>query len=60
MVVDEKGTFRDDNFQRAVAQLNDVDASGGGQAAKGAGKGAGKANAPGGNQRGEKSDIFKI
>ncbi|KAJ9531849.1 hypothetical protein QJQ45_022039, partial [Haematococcus lacustris] len=29
-------------------------------AAKGAGKGAGKANAPGGNQRGEKSDIFKI
>jgi hypothetical protein len=29
MVVDEKGTFRDDNFQKAIAQLNDVDGAGG-------------------------------
>ncbi len=29
MVVDHQSTFRDDNFQKAIAQLNDVDGSGG-------------------------------
>jgi hypothetical protein len=29
MVVDEKGTFRDDNFQKCIAQLNDADGAGG-------------------------------
>ncbi len=29
MVVDEKGTFRDDNFQSAVSKLHDADGAGG-------------------------------
>ncbi len=31
MVVDEKGSFRDDNFQKAVAVLTETDASGKGE-----------------------------
>jgi hypothetical protein len=29
MVVDESGAFREDNFQKAISRLNDVDGGGG-------------------------------
>ncbi|GLC55868.1 hypothetical protein PLESTB_001037800 [Pleodorina starrii] len=61
MVVDERGVFRDDNFQKAVGALTDTDAGGG--KAKG-GKGGGGGGAKGGQVVGgadsQKSDIFKL
>ena len=60
MVVDERGAFREDNFQKAVAVLTDT-AADGGKGGKGGKGGGGKGGAtPGGQQGGEKSDIFKI
>lgn len=58
MVVDERGVFREDNFQKAVAVLTDTAADGKGFGGPKAKKG------DGGNKQGkgtgEKSDIFKI
>eukprot|EP00798_Chlamydomonas_sp_ICE-L_P020959 gene20959-27812_t len=53
MVVDERGAFREDNFQKAVAAITNTAADGGGKA---------KAKKPlaQGQATGEKSDIFKI
>ncbi|GIL48638.1 hypothetical protein Vafri_5094 [Volvox africanus] len=57
MVVDERGVFRDDNFQKAVGVLTETDAAGG--KAKGGKNGAGGANPVGGSES-QKSDIFKL
>mmetsp|Transcript_5957 Transcript_5957/g.15823 ORF Transcript_5957/g.15823 Transcript_5957/m.15823 type:complete len:1086 (-) Transcript_5957:281-3538(-) len=54
MVVDEGGIFREDNFQKAITQLNDAGADG-----KNGKKMAKASNKPG-EAQGEKSDIFKI
>ena len=56
MVVDERGVFREDNFQKAVAAVHDAAADGG---SKGKGKSGPSSN---NNQEGagEKTDIFKI
>ncbi|KAJ2783574.1 ATP-dependent RNA helicase mtr4 [Coemansia javaensis] len=60
LVVDEKGQFREENFQRAISSLQDAQ----GQAADdtaGIGRGkqkGGRSNK--GSQRGGKSDIYKI
>ncbi|KAJ1726484.1 ATP-dependent RNA helicase mtr4, partial [Coemansia biformis] len=60
LVVDEKGQFREENFQRAITTLQDAQ----GQAADdvdGVGKGrqkGGKSNK--GSRQGSKSDIYKI
>ncbi|KAI9183802.1 ATP-dependent RNA helicase mtr4 [Blastocladiella emersonii ATCC 22665] len=64
LVVDEKGTFREDNFQKAMATLasaedNDARAAMGGKGGRGgpAGGAAGSKKAAG---QKEKSDIYKI
>ena len=59
MVVDERGVFREDNFQKAVAAVHDAAADGG----KGKGKGKGETKGATSNNQdgsGEKTDIFKI
>ncbi len=60
MVVDEKGKFREDNFQKAIAALADTAAAAalltGGQAAE---KG-GKRQKVKSTQQGEDSSIFKL
>lgn len=50
--MDERGTFREDNFQKAVAQITD--------AAVDAGKAKKKGGSKKGEQQGENSDIFKL
>ncbi|GAX80204.1 hypothetical protein CEUSTIGMA_g7642.t1 [Chlamydomonas eustigma] len=55
MVVDERGVFREDNFQKAVATVHDAAADGG---KKQKGKGGASANNQDGS--GDKTDIFKI
>lgn len=62
MVVDERGVFRDDNFQKAVAALNDAAGDGGGKRGGKGGAGGGDKGVAGpqGVNAGEKSDIFKI
>ncbi|KAG2452954.1 hypothetical protein HYH02_002291 [Chlamydomonas schloesseri] len=66
MVVDERGVFRDDNFNKAVAVLTETDPSGkgSGKGSKGGagGGGGGGANgvAPAGSAESGKSDIFKL
>ena len=56
MVVDERGVFREDNFQKAVAAVHDA-AADGGKKGKTKGKAATANNQDG---TGEKTDIFKI
>ena len=53
MVVDERGVFREDNFQKAVAMVHDAAPDGGKSKAKGKDKSAGDGST-------EKSDIFKV
>ncbi|KAG2425704.1 hypothetical protein HXX76_013546 [Chlamydomonas incerta] len=69
MVVDERGMFRDDNFNKAVAVLTETDPSGkaarapkaAGQVAAAAGGGGGANGvAPAGSAESGKSDIFKL
>lgn len=50
MVVDERGAFREDNFQKAVAVVHDAGADGGKKKDKAANK----------SGEGDKSDIFRI
>ncbi|GIM09817.1 hypothetical protein Vretimale_13555 [Volvox reticuliferus] len=57
MVVDERGVFRDDNFQKAVGVLSETSAAG--AQAKGGKNGAGAVNPVGGAES-QKSDIFKL
>jgi ATP-dependent RNA helicase DOB1 len=57
MVVDERGVFREDNFQKAVATVHDA-AADGGRKQKGKGGAQGSANNQVGS--GDKTDIFKI
>ncbi|EIE21291.1 antiviral helicase [Coccomyxa subellipsoidea C-169] len=52
MVVDDRGTFREDNFQKAVAALAETAADGGGK------KGGKKGGVNG--KKEEESDIFKL
>ncbi|CAL8466224.1 g5760 [Coccomyxa elongata] len=52
MVVDDRGTFREDNFQKAVAALADT-------AQEGGGKKGGKKGTVNGKKE-EESDIFKL
>ncbi|KAG2483942.1 hypothetical protein HYH03_017262, partial [Edaphochlamys debaryana] len=63
MVVDERGVFRDDNFQKAIAVLQDG-ADGGGAGGKGKGGKGGEGGkggaAPAGGADSAKSDIFKL
>ncbi|KAJ2701862.1 ATP-dependent RNA helicase mtr4 [Coemansia sp. IMI 203386] len=58
LVVDEKGQFREDNFQRAVSALQDAQ----GQAADdiNGGKKRGRARTTNKGKQGSKSDIYKI
>ncbi|EFN51100.1 hypothetical protein CHLNCDRAFT_141429 [Chlorella variabilis] len=59
LVVDNKGTFREDNFQKAVAQLQEAEV----KAKRPAGGGGGKGKKGGVQEAGapkEESDIFKI
>ena len=56
MVVDERGMFREDNFQKAVAAVHDAAADGG----KGKGKKKGTSTANNQDGTGEKTDIYKI
>ena len=56
MVVDERGVFREDNFQKAVATVHDAAADGG----KGKGKKKGTSTANNQDETGEKTDIYKI
>ncbi|EFJ42378.1 hypothetical protein VOLCADRAFT_107315 [Volvox carteri f. nagariensis] len=58
MVVDERGVFREDNFQKAVGVLTETDAGGG--KAKGGKNGGGGGSAPVGGADSQKSDIFKL
>ncbi|GFR46723.1 hypothetical protein Agub_g8346 [Astrephomene gubernaculifera] len=66
MVVDERGVFREDNFQKAVAVLTDTDigakgkGSKGGAGGAGGGGGGGGGVAPAGGADSQKSDIFKL
>ena len=55
MVVDERGVFREDNFQTAVAAVHDASADGGSKNKKS--KSASSNNQ---DSTGEKTDIFKI
>jgi ATP-dependent RNA helicase DOB1 len=57
MVVDERGVFREDNFQTAVAAVHDASADGG---SKSKSKSAGPASSNNQDSTGEKTDIFKI
>ena len=57
MVVDERGVFREDNFQKAVAAVHDAAADGG---SKGKGKSGPSASSNNQEGTGEKTDIFKI
>lgn len=57
MVVDEKGKFREDNFQKAIAALADNPGGANGQA--GVEKGGQRRKAKG-TQQGEDSNIFKL
>ncbi|KXZ50647.1 hypothetical protein GPECTOR_15g331 [Gonium pectorale] len=59
MVVDERGIFKDDNFQKAVAVLTDTDPSGKGSKG-GKGGASGAAAGPAGGPDSQKSDIFKL
>lgn len=56
MVVDERGVFREDNFQKAVAAVHDAAADGG---SKSKSK-SGPATSNNQDNAGEKTDIFKI
>ena len=55
MVVDEKSTFRDDNFQKAVAALTEAADAKAAKRSKGGKKGGGKSEGDA-----EQSDIYKI
>lgn len=55
MVVDERGKFREDNFQKAIAALADTSAAASAASGKGGKRQKGK-----GTQQGEESNIFKL
>ncbi len=58
MVVDEKGIFRDDNFQKGIAALTDANADGGAAAAARKSK---ESKEPGGKRGGTKAtDCYKL
>jgi ATP-dependent RNA helicase DOB1 len=56
LVVDEKGVFREENFQKAMSTIDDKPADS--HSAKGKGKGKSKKPTKGGNK--EQADIYKI
>ncbi|KNE69001.1 hypothetical protein AMAG_13876 [Allomyces macrogynus ATCC 38327] len=58
LVVDEKGTFREDNFQKAMAMLANTEDGGGSKGGAGGRKKKGGAGGATGGK--EKSDIYKI
>ena len=63
MVVDEQGTFREDNFQKAVAALTGTAVDGKGVGGKAGAKGGADGVGLGGKKdtrTGENSDIFKM
>jgi ATP-dependent RNA helicase DOB1 len=71
LVVDEKGEFRADNFQKVVAQISEADGGGrgGGRGGRGGGRGGGGRISGGGARGGRgrstggsdaQSDIFRI
>ncbi|KAI8866476.1 antiviral helicase [Ramicandelaber brevisporus] len=60
LVVDEKGQFREENFQRAVGSLKGSDDDAGDPASGGGGGGGKRKSGNKGGGKGEASDIFKI
>ncbi|KAF2004866.1 antiviral helicase [Amniculicola lignicola CBS 123094] len=61
LIVDEKGTFKEENFQKAMASIADKAGTGASDfMAKRKGKGKDKKTNKGGNKEGSGSDIYKI